>query len=64
MKKHTWLFAALSLSFLLTSCHNNSSTVWEDTKTMGRYLGLKGQLLGKQDADSKMIESADELTGP
>ena len=64
MKKNTWLFAALSLTFLLTSCHNNSSTVWEDTKTMGRYLHRKGQLLWKQDADSKMVESTDEFTGP
>ncbi|MCB1107587.1 MAG: OmpA family protein [Chlamydiia bacterium] len=63
MKKLTWLFA-LSVTFLMTSCQNNSSTVWEDTKTMGRYLHRKGQLLWKQDVDSKMIESADEFNGP
>lgn len=64
MKKHSWLFALLLAAFVTTSCQNNSSTVWEDTKTMGRYLHRKGQLLWKQDVDSKMVESSDEFTGP
>lgn len=64
MKKHSWLLAVLSVAFLTSSCQSNSSTVWEDTKTMGRYLHRKGQLLWKQDVDSKMVESADEFNGP
>jgi peptidoglycan-associated lipoprotein len=64
MKHYSHLIAAFGLAFLLTSCQSNTSTVWEDTKTMGRYLHRKGQLLWKQDVDSKMIESADEFNGP
>ncbi|MBF5059431.1 OmpA family protein [Candidatus Neptunochlamydia vexilliferae] len=60
MKKLSWILAAL----LLSSCQNNSNTVWEDTKTVGRYLHRKGQLLWKDDVDSRMIESADEFAGP
>ncbi len=60
MRKLSWILAAL----LLSSCQNNATTVWEDTKTMGRYLHRKGQLLWKDDVDSRMIESADEFTGP
>ena len=60
MKKLSWAFA-LSAAVLFTGCQSNSNTVWEDTKTMGRYLHRKGQLLWKQDADSRMIESEDEF---
>ena len=63
MKKLSWAFA-LSAAVLFTGCQSNSNTVWEDTKTMGRYLHRKGQLLWKQDADSRMIESEDEFVGP
>ena len=62
MKKKAWVF--IGLACLLTGCHNTSSTAWEDTKTMGRYLHRKGQILWKQDVDSRMIESADEFNGP
>lgn len=63
MKKLPWAFA-LSAAILFTGCQSNSNTVWEDTKTMGRYLHRKGQLLWKQDADSRMIESEEEFVGP
>jgi len=62
MKKFSWMF--IGIAFLMTGCQNSSNTVWEDTKTMGRYLHRKGQLLWKQDVDSRMIESADDFTGP
>ena len=64
MKHQYVLLTALCLSFTLTSCHRNTSTVWEDTKSMGRYLHRKGQLLWKQDVDSKLVGSADEFLGP
>lgn len=54
----------IGLAFLMSGCQSSSNTVWEDTKTMGRYIHRKGQLLWKQDVDSRMIESADEFTGP
>lgn len=54
----------LAACYLLTGCQNSSGAVWEDTKTMGRYLQRKGKLLWRQDVDSRMIETADEFTGP
>lgn len=62
MKKYSWIF--IVIAFLLAGCHSTSNTVWEDTKTMGRYLHRKGQLLWRQDIDSRMVESADDFTGP
>lgn len=64
MKKYLWLLPVTTAAILATSCQKNTSTVWEETKTMGRYLHRKGQLLWKQDVDSKMVESADEFNGP
>lgn len=63
MKKLSWAFA-LTAAVLLTSCQSNTNAVWEDTKTMGRYIHRKGQLLWKRDVDSRMIESEDEFIGP
>jgi peptidoglycan-associated lipoprotein len=63
MKKQLWAIG-LSAAALLTGCQNNASTVWEDTKTMGRYLHRQGQLLWKQDVDSKMVDSEEEFVGP
>lgn len=51
-------------TIVLSGCHKNTTTVWEDTKTMGRYLHRKGQLLWRKDLDSRMIESEEEFTGP
>jgi len=62
MKKISWMF--IGMAFLMVGCQNSSNTVWEDTKTMGRYLHRQGQLLWNQDVDSRMIESADEFNGP
>lgn len=63
MKKLPWAFV-LSSAILFTGCQRNSNTVWEDTKTMGRYLHRQGQLLWKQDANSRMINSEEEFVGP
>ena len=62
MKKYGWAF--IIISFLVVGCQSSSNTVWEDTKTMGRYMHRKGQLLWKQDVDSRMVESSDDFTGP
>lgn len=64
MKKHPLACIMLTFAILLTGCHNPSNTAWEDTKTIGRYIHRKGQLLWKQDVDSKMIGSAEEFNGP
>ena len=63
MKKQPWALI-LSATILLAGCQKSAQTAWEDTKTMGRYLHQQGQLLWKQDIDSKMIESEDQFTSP
>lgn len=50
--------------YLLTGCDHSSGAVWEDTKTMGRYLQRRGKLLWRKDVDSRMIEAAQDFTGP
>lgn len=55
---------SLFLILLFSGCQNRATTVWEDTKTMTRYLHRKGQLLWKQDVDSRMVESEEEFNGP
>jgi peptidoglycan-associated lipoprotein len=62
MKKYSWMLIGTAL--LLSGCQNSSNTVWEDTKTMGRYIHRKSQLLWKQDVDSRMIDSEEDFTGP
>lgn len=62
MKNCGWIFIAIF--FLTAGCQTTSNTVWEDTKTMGRYLHRKGQLLWREDVDSRMCESVDDFTGP
>jgi len=54
----------LAVCILLSGCQNSSGAVWEDTKTMGRYLQRKGKLLWRKDVDSRMVETADDFTGP
>ncbi len=63
MKQFLLLFILISTVFT-TGCHNSSGAVWEDTKTVGRYLHRKSRLLWNQDVDSRMIESSDEFNGP
>ena len=63
MKKSSWPWALLAL-IGLTGCHTHSNVVWEDTKTIGRYLYKKGQLFWKQDSDSRMVSSQEEFFGP
>jgi len=63
MKRLNWAF--LGISLLMVGCqHSSSNTVWEDTKTMGRYLHRRGKLLCNQEVDSRMVKSIDEFTGP
>jgi len=66
MKKPSLYFISslLAACYLLTGCQNSSGAVWEDTKTMGRYLQRKGKLLWNKDVDSRMIETADDFNGP
>ena len=47
-----------------TSCHHSSGAVWEDTKTLGRYLHRKSRMLWQKNVDSKMIEDEGEMNGP
>ena len=54
----------LSICSLLTGCQNASGGVWENTKTMGRYLQRKGKLLWSKDVDSRMIENSRDFPGP
>jgi len=54
----------LGIIFLMAGCQRFSNVVWEDTKTKGRYLQRKGQLLWGKDVDSRMLESTDDFIGP
>lgn len=65
MKKHVLPFLLpLVIALTSTSCHHSSGAVWEDTKTLGRYLHRKSRMLWQKDVDSKMIEDESEMTGP
>ena len=66
MKKPSLYFfsSLLTACYLLTGCSNSSGAVWEDTKTMGRYIQRQGKLLWRKDVDSRMIETADDFQGP
>ncbi|PCI77107.1 hypothetical protein COB21_03505 [Candidatus Aerophobetes bacterium] len=54
----------IAISLLTTSCHHSSGAVWEDTKTLGRYLHRKSRMLWQKNVDSKMIEEEGDLVGP
>lgn len=58
------IFSLFVICYLCVGCHHSSGTVWEDTKTMGRYLQRKGKLFWRKDVDSRMIAAADEFVGP
>ncbi len=57
------VFLAIGAGLLLTGCYQ-SSTAWEDTKTVGRRLHRKARLIWRKDVDSRMVESADDFTPP
>ncbi len=51
------------MSLLLASCSNTVGAVWEDTKTVGRYLNHKGRLmLGVEEIN--VISASDTMLGP
>ncbi len=66
MKKPPFYFLLILVNLipLLTGCGNSSGAIWEDTKTVGRYIQRKGKLLWRQDVDSRLLESPDEFSGP
>lgn len=65
MKKHAFpLLLPVVLCIAATSCTHSSGAVWEDTKTLGRYIHRKGRMLWQKNVDSKMVEDESELMGP
>lgn len=65
MKKHLLpCLLPLVIALTATSCHHSSGAVWEDTKTLGRYLHRKSRMLWQKDVDSRMIDDENEMTGP
>jgi len=54
-----------SVSLFCTSCQRNSTVVWEDAKTTGRYLKLKTEkFLWNKDVESRLVQGEDEFNGP
>jgi peptidoglycan-associated lipoprotein len=50
------------IGLLFSACSN--STVWEETKTAGRYINKKGLAFFNQDTDSKLVQSRADFSGP
>ncbi|MEM8727305.1 MAG: OmpA family protein [Chlamydiota bacterium] len=63
MKRLSWVLV-LTVVIPITGCQRNVAIVWEDTKTMGRYLQRKGKLLWTRDPDSRLVASEEEFIGP
>ena len=61
---YVFIYSLASMFLLSTGCQKSSGAVWEDTKTVGRYINRKGKLLWKKDIDSKLIESEEDFRGP
>jgi peptidoglycan-associated lipoprotein len=64
MKKIMLSFLLFTAIFLTVGCERSSGSIWEDTKTIGRYIHRKGRLLWNQDVDSRMVANEQEFTGP
>ena len=62
MNKKLSFFLFPLLGLFLCGCSNSS--VWEETKTAGRYLNRKGLALLKQENDSRLVNSREEFVGP
>ena len=62
MKARILLCAALVI--LSTGCRRNSSQTWEDVKTAGRYMQRGVDALWGKDAESRMLASDEEFSGP
>ncbi len=61
---YVFICSLASICLFSSGCQKSSGAVWEDTKTIGRYINRKGKLLWKKDIDSRMIESEEEFRGP
>lgn len=60
-KSKPFIFFTFAILFF-TSCSN--TTVWEETKTAGRYANKKGLAFFHQDKDSKIVQNKSEFSGP
>jgi peptidoglycan-associated lipoprotein len=61
MKYFVWSWVAL----FLTGCSNGpTTTAWEETKTLGRYINRGTKALLKKETDSRLLDNPDELAGP
>lgn len=58
------LLQLIGLMVFLSGCGRSSTTVWEDTKSIGRYINRSGKKLWGNEAESKQIQSMDEFKGP
>lgn len=50
-------------TLFLTGCRRNSNTVWEDTRSAGRYMNRGFQTLGGKHGDSRAVRNRDEFIG-
>jgi len=62
VSKRLTFFLFPLLGLYLCGCSNSS--VWEETKTAGRYINRKGLALLKQENDSRLVNSREEFSGP
>ena len=62
--KRFFLFLLIGWGLISSGCYRCSGTVWEDTKTIGRRLHRKAQLLWRKDVDSRMVESKEDFKTP
>lgn len=64
MKKLLILTPVFLFCFLAVSCQKSSNQTWENMKTAGAYLNKGITTLCGNYSDSRLLESADEFTGP
>ncbi len=54
----------LLLTLLCFGCQSTPTVVWEDTKTIGRYVKRQGSSLFNRDTQSKQLHYLEEFQGP
>lgn len=54
----------LAIMLIFTGCNRNPNTMWEDTKSAGRYMNRGFNSLGGKHGDSRQVYSRDEFMGP